>query len=159
MFRLTALFSLLCIPLPALQLFTDLPLNLHLPEAFKLEKDARIENGAFICCNKGTRIFVRFSDTVKQTGENSLEGDAAMKKELKRLGGARLTQKKLAFGPYPVFALEAVSLQHHKTYAAWIGLNRPDRLTLFMALIPEDPENGPTPKEERLWQELLLHSS
>lgn len=107
---------------------------------------------------KSSIIAVKHSPTVTQTGPNDFEGDKGFHRELKRLGGRKLTIKKYRWGNYPVLSIYGMSHGGTRFRLAWIGLNDPDGKTILLSFLCPDEKNKPTDEELALWQNLLENS-
>ncbi|MBS0637682.1 MAG: hypothetical protein JSS12_09230, partial [Verrucomicrobia bacterium] len=87
-------------------------------------------------------ISFRHSDAV-QTGPNTFSIEKDLEQSFLQLGVRELKVKKLSWGKYPVLAIEGLRPNNTRMRAAWVGLNSPDGLTMFMLL--HQPKNFDKP--------------
>jgi len=103
-------------------------------------------------------ITVIFTKNVRQDGPMSFNGDKGMKRELKVIGGKKLTIKKLRWGDYPILYVRGISLSGTRYHVAFLGLNQPNGETLMLNFLSPSDNNKPTEEEAALWVDLLTKS-
>lgn len=95
-------------------------------------------------------ISFRHTD-VLQTGPNTFSMEKELEQTFVQMGVKEFKATKLSQGKYPVLAIEGLRPDNTRIHAAWVGLNSPDGLTIFMNLfLPRNFDKSPT-----VWNTLL----